>query len=95
MIFVIHIWISVLIYFPSQIQRNIVLCYARLEEASIRKTIMVMDSYVKSLNTRLIEEELGGLLFRGQFSCERRAYNSGEWPRAKFPKIKISNQFFP
>ena len=66
-----------------------------VEEASIRKTILVMDSHVKSLNTRLSEEELGGLLFRGQFSCERRAYNSGEWPRAKFPKIKISNQFFP
>ena len=41
-----------------------------VEEASSRKTLMVMDSHVKNLNTRQIEEELGGLLFTGQFSCE-------------------------
>ena len=56
-----------------------------IEEASSRKTILVMDSHVKNLNTWQIEEELGGLLFTGQFSCERRAYNSGPWPSAKFP----------
>ena len=38
-------------------------------------SIIVMD--VKTLNARLIEEELGGLLYMGQFSCEKRAYNSG------------------
>ena len=49
-------------------------------------SIIVMD--VKTLNARLIEEELGGLLYMGQFSCEKRAYNSGQWPEAKFPKQK-------
>ena len=60
-----------------------------IEEASSRKTILVMDSHVKNLNTRQIEEELGGLLFTGQFSCERRAYNSGPWPSAKFPNQNL------
>ena len=46
-----------------------------VEKASSRKTIMVMDSHVKNLNTGLIVEELGGLLSTGQISCERRAYN--------------------
>ena len=32
-----------------------------VEEASSRKTLMVMDSHVKNLNTRQIEEELGGV----------------------------------
>ena len=41
-----------------------------VEESSRRKTLVVMDSHVKNLNTRQIEEELGGLLFTGQFSCE-------------------------
>ena len=49
-------------------------------------SIIVMD--VKTLNARLIEEELGGLLYMGQFSCEKRAYNTGQWPEAKFPKQK-------
>ena len=49
--------------------------------------IIVMDSHVNTLNARMIEEELGGLLFTGQ--CEKRSYNSGQWPEAKFPK-KIS-----
>ena len=49
-------------------------------------SIIVMD--VKTLNARLIEEELGGLLYMGQFSCEKIAYNSGQWPEAKFPKQK-------
>ena len=53
-----------------------------VKEHSSRKTLMVMDSHVKNLNPLMIEEEL---LFTGQFSCERRAYNSGEWPAAKFP----------
>ena len=52
-----------------------------VEEASSRK----MYSHVKNLNTQQIEEELGGLLFMGQFSCEKRAYNSDPWPAAKFP----------
>ena len=60
-----------------------------VEEASRRKTLMVMDSHVKNLNTRQIEEELGGLLFTGQFSCETRAYNSGPWPAAKFPNQNL------
>ena len=60
-----------------------------IEEASSRKTILVMDSHVKNLNTWQIEEELGGLLFTGQFSCERRAYNSGPWPSAKFPNQNL------
>ena len=60
-----------------------------VEEASRRKTLMVMDSHVKNLNTRQIEEELGGLLFTGQFSCEKRAYNSGPWPAAKFPNQNL------
>ena len=55
------------------------------EEYSNRKTIMVMDSHVKGLNARLIETELGGLLFTGQYSWEKRAYNSSEWPEAKKP----------
>ena len=59
------------------------------EEASSRKTLMVMDSHVKNLNTRQIEEELGGLLFTGQFSCEKRAYNSVPWPAAKFPNQNL------
>ena len=59
------------------------------EEASSRKTLMVMDSHVKNFNTRQIEEELGGLLFTGQFSCETRAYNSGPWPAAKFPNQNL------
>ena len=49
-----------------------------VKEDSSRKTIKVMDSHVKTLNARLIEEELGGLLFTGQFSCENRAYNSSQ-----------------
>ena len=60
-----------------------------VEEASSKKTLMVMDSHVKNLNTRQIEEELGGLLFTGQFSCEKRAYNSGPWPAAKFPNQNL------
>ena len=60
-----------------------------VEEASRRKTLMVMDSHVKNLNTWQIEEELGGLLFTGQFSCEKRAYNSGPWPAAKFPNQNL------
>ena len=50
---------------------------------------MVMDSHVKNLNTRQIEEELGGLLFTGQFFCETRACNSGPWPTAKFPNQNL------
>ena len=60
-----------------------------VKEHSSRKTVMVMDSHVKNLNALLIEEELGGLLFTGQFSCDRRAYNSGEWPAAKFPNQNL------
>ena len=59
-----------------------------VEKEAVREdsSIIVMD--VKTLNARLIEEELGGLLYMGQFSCEKRAYNSGQWPEAKFPKQK-------
>ena len=44
---------------------------------------VVEKEAVKTLNARLIEEELGGLLYMGQFSCEKRAYNSGQWPEQR------------
>ena len=46
-----------------------------------------MDSHVNTLNARMIEEELGGLLFTGQ--CEKRAFNLGQWPEVKFPKQNL------
>ena len=39
------------------------------------------------MNARMIEKELGRLLFTGQ--CEKRAYNSGQWTEAKFPKLNL------
>ena len=54
-----------------------------VEEASSRK----MDSHVKNLNTRQIEEELGGLLFTGQFSCENTTQAHGQQQSSQ---IKIS-----
>ena len=62
-----------------------------VEEASSRKTLMVMDSHVKNLNTRQIEEELGGLLFTSQFSCEPTTQAHGQQQSSQ---IKISKQFF-
>lgn len=44
-----------------------------------RKTLVVADSHRKTMNLGEIEEELGGELFVAP------AYNSGEWPRSKFP----------
>ena len=55
------------------------------ENMNNRKTIMVFDSHIKTIKTRVLEEELGGQLFTGQFCWERRAYNSGEWPGARKP----------
>ena len=50
-----------------------------------RKTLVVMDSHVKSLKARKIEEVLGGRLYTGQYCWEMRAFNSGQWPNAKHP----------
>lgn len=44
-----------------------------------RLTLLLADSHRKTMNFRQIEEELGGEL------VVVPAYNSGEWPRAKFP----------
>ena len=55
-----------------------------VEEASSRK----MDSHVKNLNTRQIEEELGGLLFTGQFSCENTTHAHGQ-QQSSLIKISI------
>ena len=54
-------------------------------EEKTRKTLLLMDSHVKCIRSRKIEEALGGQLFTGQFCCEMRAYNSGPWPMAKKP----------
>ena len=45
-----------------------------------RQTLLVADSHLRSINHKLVEQELGGQLFFG------KAYNSGEWPRSKFPQ---------
>ena len=44
-----------------------------------RQTLLIVDSHERSINHKQIEHELGGQLFSG------KAYNSGAWPRAKFP----------
>ena len=56
-----------------------------VSEGSNRKTLLVMDSHVKCILSRKIENVLGGRLYTGQFCCEMRAYNSGPWCKAKKP----------
>ena len=45
-----------------------------------RQTLLVADSHRRAMNLGEIERELGGQLF------VLPGYNSGEWPKAKFPE---------
>ena len=52
---------------------------------SNRQTLLLMDSHVKVIKAKVIEEEIGGRLYTGQFNCDLRVYNSGPWQNAKKP----------
>ena len=58
-------------------------------EGSDRQTLLLMDSHVKVIKAKVIEEEIGGHLFTGQFNCDLRVYNSGPWPNAQKPKKNL------
>ena len=62
-----------------------------LIQERIKKTLLLMDSHVKSINARKIEQHIGGLLFTGQVARDRRIYNSGPWENAKFPTQNLQS----
>ena len=66
-----------------------------LIQERIKKTLLLMDSHVKSINARKIEQHIGGLLFTGQVARDRRIYNSGPWENAKFPMQNLQERIIP
>ena len=63
------------------------------EDGSERQTLLLMDSHVKTINARAIEEEIGGLLFTGQVNRELRVYNTAPWINAKIPEKNLQGSF--
>ena len=61
-------------------------------EGTDRQTLLLMDSHVKIIKAKLIEEEIGGRLFTGQFNCSNRVYNSGPCPNALKPGQNLQAQ---
>ena len=50
-------------------------------------TLLLFDSHIKTVNTKRVEEAIGGLLFTGKIDKGKRVYNSAEFSNmtARFP----------